>query len=69
MVEDLGPRFEILGQPETFEHRTNFLFWINAEGSKRIHTPSVTAIRARRKQKDQLRAAHTIPLSHSGLQA
>ena len=31
--------------------------------------PIVTAIRARRMQKDQLRAAHTIPPSHSGRQA
>jgi CheY-like chemotaxis protein len=33
------------------------------------HRPDVKAIRVRRMQKDQLRAAHTIPPSHSGRQA
>jgi hypothetical protein len=33
------------------------------------HTPGVTVIRARRMQKDQRRAARTIPPSHSGRQA
>jgi predicted nucleotidyltransferase component of viral defense system len=33
------------------------------------HMPSVTAIRARRMQKDQLQSAHTNPPSHSGRRA
>jgi hypothetical protein len=35
----------------------------------RLSLSVVTATPARRKQKDQLRAGHTIPLSHSGRQA
>ena len=43
-------------------------FQIGANGVSG-HMPSVTAIHARRMQKDQLRAGHTIPPSHSGRQA